>query len=258
MEFVRLFDADKAVQTPHTGYRAQTLSSQESALIIASWIDEGGHGPGLHFHDSDQSYYLVDGSMTVQLGSEIHRIEAGTFVHIPAGLAHRNWNESGAPEFHVELIVPCPRPGAPLLHFVERPEDAPLTEGGSIVSVREEDFVVPPTVPGMGVRALLHNDRSVVNAIHVVEGGEGPRMHIHEFDQYYVVLEGALQVEVALERHTVPAGSLVLLPAGVPHRQWNEGPGREMHLALLAPAPREGVPWDRGVDIAYNGVEHSG
>lgn len=256
MRFVRRFNESEAVQTAYPGYRALTVSSQESALVIASWIRSAGSGPGLHWHDSDQSYYLAEGEMNVQLGADVHRISAGTFVHIPAGLAHRNWNDSGEEEFHVELIVPCPRPGSPIFHPVDTPQLAPRADGGFVTVLADDQFVVPPAVPGMSVLPLLNNENSVVNAIRVSPGGEGPGTHIHEFDQYYVVLEGELHVEVALERHIAPAGSLVLLPAGVPHRQWNEGPEREMHLALLAPAPREGVPWDRGVDVAYNGTDH--
>ena len=65
-------------------------------------------------------------------------------------------------------------------------------------------------------------------------------------------------IEVALERYEAPAGSLVLLPAGVPHQEWNDGPGVERHLEVLSPAPREGTVWDRGVDFAFNGVQYSG
>lgn len=258
MKFVRPFDRSAAVETGYPGYSAQFVSSQESTLIIGSWIASGGCGPSLHYHDSDQSYFLVRGEMTVQLGTEIHQVTAGSFVHIPAGLAHRNWNDSDAEEFHFELIVPTPRPGAPLLHFVDEPAAAPLQDGGYVRTTTDEDFTVPDGFPGMGVCALLKNESSVVNAIRMAPGGEGPDTHIHEFDQYYIVLEGSLEVEVALERHQAPAGSVVLLPAGVPHRQWNEGSGREMHLALLAPAPRPGAPWDRGVSFAFNGVAHTG
>lgn len=259
MQFVRQFDRSLARETGFPGYRAQVVAHQESTLIIGSWIESGGGGPGLHYHVSDQSYYLVSGEMNVQIGDTEHHVTPGSFVHIPAGVAHRNWNDSGAEEFHFELIVPTPQPGAPLLHFVDDPADAPGSEHeGFVLTTREEEFEVPEGLPGMALRRLLENERSVVNAFRMQAGGEGPGTHIHEFDQYYFVLEGTLQIEVALERHEAPAGSAVLLPAGVPHRQWNDGPGVERHLALLAPAPRPGTVWDRGVDFAFNGVHHSG
>lgn len=259
MDYVRPFDPAKSFDAGTKGYRAQTVSHLETALIIGSWIESGGCGPDLHYHDSDQSYFLVRGEMDVQLGEDVHHIAAGAFVHIPAGLAHRNWNVGPDAEFHFELIVPAPTPGMPLLYPVKTPDEAPgSTLTGYVRTTEPTDFATPEAFPGMGVAELLKNDNAVVNAIRVAPGGEGPPTHIHDFDQYYVVLKGALEVEVALQRHHVEAGTVVLLPAGVPHRQWNEGAEDEMHLALLAPAPLPGIPWDYGVTFSPTGEEHSG
>ncbi|MEU1168151.1 cupin domain-containing protein, partial [Streptomyces sp. NPDC005921] len=125
MEFVRPFDDGKAVETGFPGYRAQVLSHLESAVMIASHIEEGGCGPGLHYHRSDQLYYLIRGSMNVRLGDDVHAIEAGTLVFIPAGLAHRNWNTGPGAETHFEMIVPAPGPlGIP----VDSPKAVPAED----------------------------------------------------------------------------------------------------------------------------------
>jgi quercetin dioxygenase-like cupin family protein len=90
-------------------------------------------------------------------------------------------------------------------------------------------------------------------------GSAGPNTHIHDFDQYYLVLEGELTVEVALQTHTVTPHTLVLLPAGVPHRQYNSSTTTtEKHLAVLAPPPQPGKPWDHGVDFRRNGDDIAG
>jgi hypothetical protein len=65
-------------------------------------------------------------------------------------------------------------------------------------------------------------------------------------------------VEVALQHHVVGPDTLVLLPAGVPHRQWNGGTATEKHLSVLAPPPTEGQAWDLGVTFALNGEDHAG
>lgn len=260
MDFVRAFDESKATATGWPGYRWQVVSHLESAFVIGSWIEAGGCGPDLHFHDVDQAYYLVRGQSNVQLGDETHRISAGTFVHIPAGTGHRNWNDSAEQEFHIEIIVPATAPAVPIAKFVSAPADAPgSSEQPTVRSVGDDDFFEPDPqgLPGLAMSDLVKNSNAVMRLFRIEPGGAGPGTHIHEFDQYYMVLEGVLQVEVALERHEVSAGSLVVLPAGVPHRQWNEGPDREMHIALIAPAPREGSVLDRGVDFAFNGAEHS-
>lgn len=259
MKFVRSLDPDKAVDTGFKGYRAQYLSNQESALMIASWISSGGCGPSLHYHDSDQLYYLVRGKMNVQLGLDVHRISADSFVFIPAGLAHRNWNDGDSEELHFEAILPCPGPGKQMLYFVESPEDAPgSSDRGYVYIPGEHEFETPPGVQGLRMQRLALNDRLAVNLLQSEPGGSGPAMHIHEFDQYYFVLEGVLEIQVALQRHTAGVGQLVVLPAGVPHRQWNDSAHRERHLAVLAPALKPDVIWDWGVSFEPTGDNYYG
>ena len=65
--------------------------------------------------------------------------------------------------------------------------------------------------------------------------GKGTGLHIHTFDQFYFVLSGTMHLQVGREVQTVDPFSYVLLPAGIPHRNWNEGPEMERHLAVLVP-----------------------
>ena len=87
-------------------------------------------------------------------------------------------------------------------------------------------------------------------------GAGGPGLHVHEFDQFYYVLEGTMSIEAGLASFTAGPHTLVVLPAGVPHRQWNAGLERERHLTLIAPEPPAGVPWDVGVEFRATGVTH--
>jgi mannose-6-phosphate isomerase-like protein (cupin superfamily) len=264
MQYIRPFDADAAVDTGYPGYRAQFLSHLESAIMIASHIEEGGCGPELHYHHSDQLYFLLRGAMKVRLGEEVHAITAGTLVFIPAGLAHCNWNEGPGTETHFEMIIPAPTPGAPIAHFVDSPDDVPAERRsdrrGYVRAIDPARFTEP--LPGFTILPLADPSsgsvNTVVNYAEVGPGKSGPGTHVHEFDQYYLVLEGTLTIEVALERHVVGPENLVLLPAGVPHRQYNAGDVVEKHLAILAPTPEEGRSWDFGVTFETNGDDHSG
>ena len=264
MEFVRTLDEQLAFDTGFPGYRAQILAQQETSLFIASSIQEGGAGPELHFHESDQIYFLVRGNMNVRLGEEVHRIGSGTLVHIPAGLPHCNWNDGPGPEMHLEGIIPSPSVGQEIAHIIDSPDDVPpvhrTSQSGTVTTVDVEQLIEPfpgfrimPLVdPGMGI------ERMVVNYAEASPGGRGPDWHIHEFDQFYFVFEGELTIDVGLQHHIVGPETLVRLPAGVPHRNFNEGSITEKHLAILTPAPNEDMPWDYGVDFAPNGDDHSG
>ena len=56
--------------------------------------------------------------------------------------------------------------------------------------------------------------------------GEGPRLHVHPYDETFVVLIGRARFFVGDEVIDAGAGEAVLGPAGLPHRFENLGPGR--------------------------------
>jgi hypothetical protein len=59
-----------------------------------------------------------------------------------------------------------------------------------------------------------------------------------------------MQLEIGLNSYTAGPNTLVTLPAGMPHRNWNEGPDSEYHLNLRVPEPAgHDVPWDLPVSI---------
>ncbi|HXR54992.1 MAG TPA: cupin domain-containing protein, partial [Acidimicrobiales bacterium] len=148
MEFIRPLDDTKITDIGFPGYRAQFLSYLESALMLASHVEEGGSGPSLHYHHADQFYFLLRGTMTVQLGDDVHKAGPGSLVFIPAGLPHRNWNEGPGTETHFEMIVPTPRPaGARLALQVDSSDDIPeadrTDQPGVVSSVDPDGFGEP-------------------------------------------------------------------------------------------------------------------
>ncbi|MFH5773767.1 cupin domain-containing protein [Paracoccus sp. NGMCC 1.201697] len=56
--------------------------------------------------------------------------------------------------------------------------------------------------------------------------GEGPRLHVHPYDETFVVVAGRARFFVGDEVIEAGAGEVVLGPKGVPHRFENLGPGR--------------------------------
>lgn len=56
--------------------------------------------------------------------------------------------------------------------------------------------------------------------------GEGPRLHVHPYDETFIVVEGRARFFVGEAVIEAVAGEVVLGPKGVPHRFENLGPGR--------------------------------
>ncbi|WP_329133765.1 cupin domain-containing protein [Streptomyces sp. NBC_01476] len=91
-------------------------------------------------------------------------------------------------------------------------------------------------------------DSVAVKYIRTPPGGGSPEgLHTHVVEQVFFVLAGTMTVEVDGAVQQAPAGSLVVFPKNVPHRNWNDTDAETVHLAIEAPAPQLGEPFARPV-----------
>ena len=87
-----------------------------------------------------------------------------------------------------------------------------------------------------------------VNWIRTPAGGGSPAgMHTHVVDQIFYILAGTMSLEIEGREYQAGPGSLVVFPAGVPHRNWNGGSEPTIHLAFNAPLPDPNVPFAQPV-----------
>ena len=67
------------------------------------------------------------------------------------------------------------------------------------------------------------------------EPGLGPKLHVHPYDEVFVIQQGRARFFVGDEVIDAEAGETVLGPAGLPHKFVNLGPGRlqtlDIHLS---------------------------
>jgi mannose-6-phosphate isomerase-like protein (cupin superfamily) len=56
--------------------------------------------------------------------------------------------------------------------------------------------------------------------------GAGPRLHVHPYDETFIIIEGRARFFVGAMTLDAAQGEVVFGPAGVPHRFENLGPGR--------------------------------
>jgi mannose-6-phosphate isomerase-like protein (cupin superfamily) len=54
-------------------------------------------------------------------------------------------------------------------------------------------------------------------------------------DQLFYILSGTMSLEIEGKRYEAGPGTLVVFPAGVPHRNWNGGNEATVHLAINSP-----------------------
>ncbi|MFE2998731.1 cupin domain-containing protein [Nocardia sp. NPDC059246] len=234
----------------HIGYEYQHLYVGETCRVIGSSVAAGGAAPTQHTHEVDQLYYVVEGEIHVVLGSEEFVAGPDTLVYIPAGTPHHNWNASDdVNEFHFEVLAPAPFADAPAWQLTDSTDagDRPYF----VKTFGEPDG----DGKGWGRTILIDKtdqcDSMFLYRATIPPGAAGPDLHVHrDYDQFYFILEGQLNVQLGLDEFVAEAGSLVVLPAGMPHRQWNASDRPERHLSLITPAPEPGVPGDIPVHFA--------
>ena len=87
-----------------------------------------------------------------------------------------------------------------------------------------------------------------INWIRTPAGGGSPAgMHTHEVDQIFYILAGTMSFEIEGKQYEAGPSSLVIFPAGVPHRNWNGGTEPTIHLAFNTPLPDPNEPFARPV-----------
>ena len=87
-----------------------------------------------------------------------------------------------------------------------------------------------------------------INWIRTPSGGGSPAgMHTHAVDQIFYIVAGTMNLEIEGTEYQAGPGSLVVFPAGVPHRNWNGGSEATIHLAFNTPLPDPKVPFAQPV-----------
>ena len=67
----------------------------------------------------------------------------------------------------------------------------------------------------------------------------GPRLHRHDFDEAFYMLEGELIFQIDTERFTARAGELAFAPRNVPHALANPSDAEARYLLVCTPAGLE-------------------
>ncbi|GAA2514055.1 cupin domain-containing protein [Winogradskya humida] len=72
-----------------------------------------------------------------------------------------------------------------------------------------------------------------------VPDGGGPPPHRHDFEEMFTILEGEIEFTFRGEKHVVPAGSTVNIPANAPHNFRNVSGAPARMLCMCTPAGQD-------------------
>lgn len=118
MNYVRTIDFAAIERSGPNERFTQTLFDQtsgaKSCTIQCIKTPAGGGSPaGLHTHQVDQIFYVLKGTMSIEIEGKEYEAGPGTLVIFPAGVPHRNWNGSSGPTLHLAFNTPMPDPNLP-------------------------------------------------------------------------------------------------------------------------------------------------
>src|SRR5882757_916932 len=95
-----------------------------------------------------------------------------------------------------------------------------------------------PTAPGThSPEFMAHLENGAVVKGGIPAGTVADPLHKHRFDQFYFVLDGAVDVQLGADKVQAQADTLVRIPAGLPHYALNEGTEDAVQIEILLPAP---------------------
>ena len=118
MEYVRTIDFDAINNSGADERLTQNLfdhtSGAKNCTIICIKTPAGGGSPaGMHVHDVDQIFYILSGTMSIEIEGKQYDCCPGSLIIFPASVPHRNWNGTNAPTVHLAFNTPLPDPNVP-------------------------------------------------------------------------------------------------------------------------------------------------
>jgi len=211
------------------------------------FLDAGG-AVQPHLHSFEESFYILEGAVSVEMGDKPHLLGPGNFGLIPTGTRH-SWKNAGPGAARwLEMQAPQPRPseygsdtffsgegatGAtlPIGHFDEaqlpRPGGASQMEGFN---------------PTTGVAIKMFVDRSfgaTHQSLFLIQYSPGAKIdpHDHTFEESYFIVGGRVHAVADGQSYDLGPGDVIWTGVGCIHSFANNGAEPVRWIETQAPLP---------------------
>ncbi len=232
MHYVRPFQIDGPA-----GAGPEWLMTPEEDAECAIRICRAGRDDGvLRPSTKEQFLFVLAGEVTLDAADQNGPAGAGEVIFVPPGAAAEVSGGSGAVWLAIEAPLPAgvAPPALPVPSVIKL--DRSKFEGGGFAWQVMTDRA-------QGAQSLRSN------VVQVQPGSGSPDYHIHAFAQVYLIQAGTMTIDIGHKRYVANANTLVYLPAGVVHRNFNSSPEMEQHMSLLMPEPAKDEIFDFAVTI---------
>jgi quercetin dioxygenase-like cupin family protein len=245
---------------PHPLFRAHSDEYRSAALIDH---DSGSVHTGLslhelspggfilpHLHSFEESFYILEGQVTLSAGDDAARLDPGSYGVHRVGTLHAWRNHGAVPVRWLQMAAPQPKPPGQErdTYFLQggRPPDAP--SGAMLVSQFHADRI-PSTAADRAAASALPNvflkwliDEPFGARHHrlaLIEYLPGDRigLHDHAFEESYFVLSGEIEATLDGQRYVARPGDVLWTGVGCVHAFVNAGAAPVRWLETFAPLP---------------------
>jgi mannose-6-phosphate isomerase-like protein (cupin superfamily) len=228
-------------------------NGSDAAYLIFTRMPPGARGPALFTLPDDHLYLVLEGRMTVQIGTDKFLAEPYTGVVIPAGIPHEVSNADAGSEARVFEVI-APGSSRDLMSML-KPAQPRKVENAA-------QYIRKPKVPGQGelkpgLNGARFAGRDLGSAQQMridstLPGSGGPKPHVHKFQQVYFETEGTTTLTYGLLTYPVPKYSIAIIPPGAVHTNNNKGNVIERHIVLLLNEPADrSEPFD--IEVEFKG-----
>jgi len=214
----------------------------------------------------EQYYFVLQGALTADIDGQLADVSTRHLLHIPANMPHRLGAGSEDADFiavkDVRECVDGPMfagfaPGNPVGKTAASPNvsgkkvryvyaigelDA-VPEGDNSARVTPRNFV---SKKSSSFGAAIHGEMLQVGLIHKGRGS-GSKLHTHPNEQFNIVLQGKLIVDIDGGTFEAPMMNMIHMPAGVQHCTIASGEGDVMFFVIkdtshgMAGPPVDGI-----------------
>jgi quercetin dioxygenase-like cupin family protein len=217
--------------------------------VIENTVPAGWEGPPLHRHDFDETFCVLDGELTFQVGDEQATAAQGALAFARRGDHHTLANLTDA---DARYLLVC-TPGGFERYFDRiAAEQAGVEPPATASKPYPETMVVGPRIGAQDARAtslpvpqgainvLLRSEQtdaqvSIMDNI-VPADAKGPPLHTHDFDESFYIVGGELTFQVSDQLITARRGELAFAPRGVPHAFTNRSGEAARFVLVCTPA----------------------
>ena len=245
----KMYDSHSSGFTRAT-YVDKAMGSVHMGVGVCSLASGGSIGP--HLHSFEESFYILEGNVTVETGGGKYDLKTGNFGLIRTGSPHAWSNAGSAPARWLEMQAPQARTtesgAGPDTFFVGH--DFPAESEPALIGHFDESQLPRPGGPSQmegfnptsGVAIKMFVDRSF-GAIHqslfliqyMPEAKIDP--HDHTFEESYLVVGGRVRAIADGQTYDLGPGDVIWTGVGCVHSFANVGHEPVRWIETQAPLP---------------------